>query len=377
MNALFLSALVAALPSPSVEAPLPLDAFVRRHAERFVADKPHLAVVIAISTPLGRRVWGFGGIEHDGRRVPPDGRTLYEIGSITKTFTGTLLADLVGDGTVALDDPVRKYLPPDWTVPTRDGRDITLLHLTTHTSSLPRMPPGILPLVIFAGTSQDPYAGYGRENLRLTLWQMELSRPIGSKYEYSNLGVGLLGDTLARVAGEPDAAPLFQKRLLAPLGLSDTTFEPTEEQLARLAPPFQANGWKAYNWHFDCLKSCGGLLSTADDLLTYAEAALGRTDTPLKPAFELATQPWRQTCEGERSVGLGWFTQPLEEGDGSPVSPGRLIWHGGGTGGYRTFIGLLPERDTAVVILSNSAEAVDPVLVSPVVGAVMREQPRR
>lgn len=377
MSPLLLSTLVAVLPSAPVEAPTPLGVVIRRHAEHFIAGKPHLAVVIGVSTPAGRQVWGFGGIDRDGRRVPPDGRTLYEIGSITKTFTGTVLADLVRDGTVALDDPVREYLPPDWSVPTRDGREVSLLHLTTHTSSLPRMPPGFLPLLVLTGSGEDPYAGYKRDNLRLTLWQLELSRPIGSRFEYSNLGVGLLGDALARAAGEPDAEPLFQKRLLTPLGLTDTAFTLTEEQLARLAPPFRANGWRAHNWHFDCLKACGGLRSTADDLLTYAEAALGRAETPLRPAFELATQPWRQTCEGERSVGLGWFVQPIRDPDQSSAAPGRLIWHGGATGGYRTFLGLLPERGCAVVILSNSAADVDPALVTPLVRGLMREYPRR
>src|SRR5690606_1189262 len=144
---------------------------------------------------------------------------------------------------------------------------------------------------------------------------------------------------------------------------------PTEEQLSRLAPPFNELGLPAASWHFDCLKACGGLRSTANDLLTYAEAAIGRRDSRLSPAFELAMQPFRQT-EGERATGLGWFVRPMPVPRGEP--PCRLVWHGGGTGGYRTFLGLLPERGAAIVVLANSAEGVDPDLTWPVMKAILR-----
>ncbi|MDQ3331012.1 MAG: beta-lactamase family protein [Planctomycetota bacterium] len=371
--------MLATAAAASVEAPQPLDAIVRRHAGPFVAEKPYLATVIGVTTPYGRRVWGFGGIERDGERVTPDGKTVYEIGSITKTFTGSLLADLAREGKVEIDDPVQKHLPADWTMPTRDGRQISLLHLTTHTSSLPRLPPGFGPFMVLTASVNDPYSRYESENLRLSLSQIELDRPIGSRHEYSNLGVGLLGEALAHAAQEPDSAALFESRLLHPLGMTDTNFDPTEEQLSRLAPPFKANGTAAHIWHFKCLKSCGGLRSTADDLLTYAEAALGRTETSLKPAFDVAMQPWRQTCEGERAIGFGWYVQPMDlprKTNGASRS-GRLIWHGGATGGYRTFLGLLPECDSAIVVLSNSTESVDPALTWPVMKAIAREHAKR
>jgi D-alanyl-D-alanine-carboxypeptidase/D-alanyl-D-alanine-endopeptidase len=364
--------------TPPVEAPKPLDAIVRRHGEAFVADKPHLAVVIGVTTPQEQRVWGFGTIEREGRRTVPNGRTLYEIGSITKTMTGTLLADLVCNEQLQLDDRVQNELPSDWTMPRHHGRDISFLHLATHTSSLPRMPPGFQPFLVLTGTVNDPYAAYREENLRLSLSQIELSRPIGSRFEYSNLAMGLLGIALARAASEPDAQSLFQNRLLTPLGLDDTTFTPRDDQLARLAPPFKNDGSAGHSWHFDCLRTCGGLRSTADDLLRYAEAAMGRIDSPLRPAFDLATEAWQQTCEGERAIGLGWFVQPipLPRGFAAPRQ-GRLLWHGGATGGYRAFLGVIPEAGCAVVVLSNSTLAVDPTLTWPVIHAVLREQAGR
>ena len=356
-----------------------LDAIVRRVGARFVEGHPERAVVVAVTTPRGRRVWGFGSIDRGGVRTPPDGHTLYEIGSVTKTFTGTLLADLAREGIVHIDDPVRKHLPDGWPMPTRDGREITLLHLTTHTSSLPRMPPGFGAFLLLTLAPNDPYANYREENLRLTLSQVELDRPIGSRLEYSNLGVGLLGVALANAADAESVEALFESRIARPLGLTDTAFESADD---RLAPPFTAEGSTAHTWRFDCLKACGGLRSTADDMLTYAEAAaVGRSDTPLRAAFERAAQPWRQTCDGDQAIGFGWYTQPLgvdetskpESPDGGPRTPARLVWHGGATGGYRAFLGLLPEHGSAVVVLSNSTAAVDPALTWPTIRAIVRE----
>lgn len=367
--------LVAVTPGAApVEAPLPVEVVARRHGEAFVADKPFLATVIGVTTPAGRCVWGFGGIECDGKRIPPDGKTLYEIASITKTMTGTLFADAVRRGSVRVDDPVVSQLPDEWVMPTLADRQISFLHLTTHTSSLPRMPPGFTPFLVLTASLNDPYSRYEDENLRTTLSQVELERPIGSRYEYSNLGAGLLGRALAFAAHEESTASLFENRLLDPLGMHDTCFDPTDEQLARLAPPFKADGEPAHTWHFASLKACGGLRSTADDMLLYAEAALGRTETPLKPAFEMAMQPWRQICEGERAIGFGWFVQPtnLASVPDGRKREGQLIWHSGATGGYRSFLGLMPEWGCAIVVLSNGTESVDPALTWPVMKAMAR-----
>jgi CubicO group peptidase (beta-lactamase class C family) len=109
-------------------------------------------------------------------------------------------------------------------------------------------------------------------------------------------------------------------------------------------------------------------------MLLYAEAAMGRTETPLKPAFEMAMEPWRETCEGERAIGFGWFVQPtdLASAPDGERRDGRLIWHNGATGGYRSFLGLMPERDCAIVVLSNGTDSVDPALTWPVMKAIAR-----
>ena len=365
MSSYLLLGIAACAMSAPVEAPLPTAAVVAQHLARFRVGHSERVVVVGVTTRHGRAVWSVG--EVDGR--PADGRTLFEIGSLTKSFTGLLLADMVRSGTVALDDPLGQHLPADWQTPTRDGRQITLLHLATHTSSLPRMPPGILALNLLTGSLDNPYAHYTEGNLKWTLAHVALVQPIGSEFAYSNLGFGTLGVALTHAADAPDLPTLFEQHLLRPLDLSDTTFAPTPRQRQRLAPPHRAAGEATAEWTFDALTACGGLRSTTGDLLTYAEAALDRRPTSLRPAFHTAMQPWRQTCEGQRFAGLGWFVQPwpLETGGTTP-----MVWHGGGTGGYRAFLALLPERDIGIVILSSSDADIDPQLTGPLLRQLLR-----
>lgn len=361
-----------------VVAPRPLEFVVARVGADYIREAPHALLVIGVSSPHGRRVWGFGrmGDLNPKDSARPDGDTLFEIGSITKTMTGTLLAELVIQGEVQLDDPVRAHFPADWSIPRRDGRDISLLHLATHTSSLPRMPPdflGFLVVEAFTGnfTWNDPYSDYRMAELKTSLAKVELPRPIGSRMVYSNLGVGLLGQGLARAAHYDDPAPLFEERLLKPLGMTDTYFEVPEKSRDRLAPPFHADGTPAHAWHMAALKAAGGLRSSVNDLLRYGEAATGRVKTPLQPAFDFALQRWRE-IESDRFIGLCWFMRPVElpEGGGATTT---LVWHNGGTGGYRSFIALFPERQTTVVVLANTTKQLDPDFTWPILSAILTD----
>src|SRR5208283_4407870 len=117
-----------------------------------------------------------------------DGDTVFEIGSITKVFTALLLADMAQRGEVALTDPVSKYLPKGVKMPGRNGHAIMLQDLATHTSGLPRLPSNMKPKDFM-----NPYADYTPELLYQFLSSYELPRDPGSKWEYSNLGAGLLG----------------------------------------------------------------------------------------------------------------------------------------------------------------------------------------
>src|SRR5450755_4071616 len=194
----------------------------------------------------GRVVTGYGKVALDSDRKP-DGDTVFEIGSITKVFTSLLLADMVERGEVKLDDPVSKFLPPTVTVPSRNGRQITLLDLSMQISGLPRLPDNMKP-----ADAANPYADYDAAKLYEFLSRYKLTRDIGEKYEYSNLGVGLLGHALALKAGL-SYEQLVRRRVLEPLGMTSTSVTLSDSQKKRLATGYDSALSPVKNWDLDAL----------------------------------------------------------------------------------------------------------------------------
>ncbi len=327
-------------------------------ANDFLKDKPYMGLVIGITRGGEHQVYGYGQVTLEGEQKTPDGDTLFEIGSITKTFTATILAQQVLAGAMQLDDPVQKHLPAGIVVPRRDNRDITLLHLATHTSSLPVQPPTI---VAFANTTKDPnnpYAEYDQEQLKLTLKDLSLSVPIGSEFTYSNLGTGLLGMALANNAKVASVEELFAQRITGPLKMASTCIQLSPEQAKRLAVGHDAEGKPTSPWTFACLEACGGLRSNVNDMLLYADADLKNKPSSLEEAFAMTHQPWREMVRKGDYVGLSWMRRNLPDGKR------YMLWHNGGTGGYRTVLITIPDSGLGVVVLSNGHHLVDPVGVA-------------
>src|SRR5947209_4284392 len=183
--------------------------------DRVDSYKKSVGIVVGIIGPQGSKIYSYGRLAADSKAVP-DGDTVFEIGSVTKVFTSLLLADMVQRGEVALTDPVSKYLPADVKMPERGGKKITLIDLATHTSGLPGMPNNF-----HSKDPGNPYADYTVPQLYEFLATVELTRDIGSQYEYSNLGGGLLGHALARRA-RTDYETLVRTRILEPLGMKST-----------------------------------------------------------------------------------------------------------------------------------------------------------
>ena len=346
----FLGMLVAAaLPIPSVGAQqMPTDAEVRAMLLRRVSMGKNPGIVVGIYENGTTRIIAMGRSSAPNDSL--DGNTVFEIGSITKVFTSTLLADMVARHLVTLDDPVAKYLPANLRVPSRNGRSITLLDLATQHSGLPRLPDNMKP-----ADPDNPYADYTREQMYEFLSRYELPRDPGETFEYSNLGVGLLGDALSLRAGTSYEA-LVIDRILAPLGMRDTRITLTPVMQSRLAHGYDARGYATKNWDLPALAGAGALRSTANDMLRFAAAALGAPGTPPAVAAALADaeRPRRDLGnDGKAQIGLNWFTAR-----GGSV---EIVWHNGGTGGYRSFLGLDKARRRAVVVLTNSAVGVDDV----------------
>ncbi|MDX1548316.1 MAG: serine hydrolase [Rhodothermales bacterium] len=330
---------VFALPVQAQQAPaIPEEVAASIRARVDAGDNP--AIIVGVIDAGGTTLYAYGrvGPEQD---AAPDAHTVFEIGSITKAFTGLLLAEMAARGEVALDDPVARYLPEGVSMP--GGEAITLAHLASHTSGLPRLPTNFAP-----ADMGNPYADYTAEQLYAFLNAYTLPRAPGEQYAYSNLGMGLLGHVLARRAGT-DYETLLRERILGPLGLGDTGIALTEDQRARLATGYRDGRPVAY-WDLPALAGAGALRSTADELLRFLAAHLGLAGTPLDAVMDEATTP-RAEAAGPNHVGLGWHVRRTDRSE--------MVWHNGGTGGFSSFAGYDPARGRGVVVLANSSADVD------------------
>jgi CubicO group peptidase (beta-lactamase class C family) len=331
-------------PSPARAWSTPSDAEIRQIlVDRIDTQRQGVGIVVGVIDPQGRRIVSYGALAKGDPR-PLGGDTIFEIGSMSKVFTSLLLADMVERGEVSLDDPVAKYLPAGVTVPRRGDRQITLVDLATHTSGLPRLPTNMSPKNL-----ANPYADYSVDQLYAFLGGYALPRDIGAQYEYSNLGGGLLGHVLARRAGE-DYETLVRRRIAGPLHMADTTIALSPAQQARLAKGYTAALQPAANWDLPTLAGAGALRSDATDMLDFLAAELGYADTPLNRAMKAQLAVRRPTGAPGLDVALGWH---IRTGKG-----GEVIWHNGGTGGYRTFMGFDPAGRVGVVVLTNTATQV-------------------
>jgi serine-type D-Ala-D-Ala carboxypeptidase/endopeptidase len=306
-------------------------------ADGYLRTRTNCALVIGLTRAGKSEIHGFGRTDSGNR---PDGHTVFEIGSITKVFTGIVLQRIVDDGLLKLEDRADRFLPNGLKLPERDGRAITLVDLATHSSGLRRLPDNFR-------IQDNPYARYSSEDLYKCLKHTALRRKPGEDYEYSNLGFGVLGHILVLRTGKPYGA-LVREKLLGPLGMTNTVIALSAEQRARLAHGHDSKGQPTADWDFDVLAPAGAFRSTASDLLKFLVANLYPDRTPF-PAALRAAQTTHFRGKTAR-VGLGWHKLDTKEGL-------KVIWHNGGTGGYVSFAGLAPKEEIGVIVLSNYGDA--------------------
>jgi CubicO group peptidase (beta-lactamase class C family) len=278
---------------------------------------------------------------------------LFEIGSISKVFTGLLLAQAVSDKKFSLSTTLRDLLGPDFTFADPNVAAITLEQLSTHTSGLPRLPPNIGP---HPDTSPDPYAAYDRTALHDFLHVATLPGPAPHPSAYSNLAVGLLGDLLA-AQNNSTWEQLVIDRIAKPLGMTDTRVTLDPDSQKRLAPPYEGSK-PGTNWTFKALAGAGALRSSASDMIRFGKALLNPDSTPFPDAIRLLLAP-RADFSGESSkIGLGiilsrFLNQPAWE-------------HDGGTGGYRTSFQVQPDSQSIRVILINNDALAPPLVLAAI-----------
>ena len=310
---------------------------------RYVVDiGMYPSIVVGAVAPCGREVYAYGKTKVTGGQAV-DENTVFEIGSIGKVFTAVLLADMVARGEIALDDPIERYLPADVSVPTYEGESITLADLATHTSGLPLIPENLAP-----ADDYNPYADYTVQQMYDALGQIQLTHDIGTQYEYSNLGWGVLGHVLSLRSGMT-YEKLVTTRIAGELGMPDTRETLTPEMQRHLATGYRF-GEPMPLWDNPTLAGAGALRSTASDMLTFLAANLDLTPSPLYAPMHLTQEP-RLTIDPSWQIGLGWEIRTY----GSQ----QIIEKRGATGGYWSFAGLSRDRQTGVVVLTNTFRPVD------------------
>lgn len=261
-------------------------------------------------------------------------QSVFEIGSITKVFTSTILAQAVVAKGLRLNEPINKHLPFALKAETQ----ITFSQLANHTSGLPRMPSNFQ-LTAFMNPG-NPYKNYTEEKLKEYLMkELKLENEPGLKNNYSNLGAGLLGYTLTQYNGK-DFETLLRDQVFSPLGMVHTTT--LREQLSgTLIKGLSETGKEVSNWDLSALAGAGGILSTAEDLSKFALAQFDASNRALA-----LTQKETFRINDKMGVGLGWHL--LYD---SPDA--TWLWHNGGTGGYTSSMALDVERKNGIILLSN------------------------
>jgi CubicO group peptidase (beta-lactamase class C family) len=297
-----------------------------------LAPETGIGIAIGVWKQGERRIFTYGAAKPD---------SIFEIGSITKTFTGLMLAQMAEDGKVRLDQPVRELLPYSALPETPrkvSEKEITLVDLATHHSGLHSLPNNFRP-----ADRRNPFADYGPRQLYAFFAQRGFARNPDAGYEYSNLGAGLLGHALALRAGKSFSDQL-RDEITAPLGMTDTVVELSEDQKRRFLQGLDGSNRAVHSWEFDALAGAGAIRSTAEDMITYLEANLHPERHPtLRQALLLTQQPRALAMAGQQT-GLFWLYF-RETG---------TFLHGGADSGFMSQVQFNTGADCAAVVLINS-----------------------
>lgn len=324
---------------------LPSDEIVAQYLAEFVDERRAApGVIVGLLDRDGPRFLAHGDAG-DGRA--PDAETVFEAGSITKGLTGLLLAQMAAAGDVRLDQPIGELVPDALALDPRVAA-ITLEELATHRSGLPRLGSG--PEMQARLSGPDPYAGSTPGEILAEIARVgpaEVASTMGA-YAYSNLGSALLGQLLARAAGE-SYDDLLAKRVFVPLGLAPPVLDPAAVERRR-AVGYQG-GERVRPWTLDAYAPAGGWQASAGDALALAEQLL-----EAEPEWVATALQARPEIGPGSLVGLAWHQ--------AEIADREVIWHNGGTAGSSSFLALVPAEQIAVVVFANHGGGVADGLAS-------------
>jgi D-alanyl-D-alanine-carboxypeptidase/D-alanyl-D-alanine-endopeptidase len=314
--------------------------------KNYMDNPAYSGLSIAVYADKKVTYYNYGNVKK-GVIQKPTNKTIYEIGSISKTFTGILFAKAILDKKMALNDPVKKYLGDDYKNLAYGGKNIELVHLANHSSRIHRIP---FDLMSQPGYDiNDPYKNYSKEMVLAYMKKLVPDTFPGVKSEYSNLGMGLLGMIEEKVY-DKSYEELITETICRPLGMNDTKITISGADTARFAKGHDTEGKQVPYWNLGAIPGAGGIRSTTEDMMKYLKANLEESDDAIKLSHLITFN------DDRNKIALAWHITTTKKGN-------ELIWHNGRTAGFSSFCGFIKSKDVAVVILSNSGNPVDPIAI--------------
>ncbi|MFK7759937.1 MAG: serine hydrolase domain-containing protein [Phycisphaerales bacterium] len=307
---------------------------VHKHIDPLVGSKLIPGAVVGVFADGKESYYTLGALAYDSDEQPSFD-TLYEIGSVSKVMTGILFADAIRRGEVTKDTLLDELLPEDSDAKDFEGEEIKLWHLTTHSSGWPTAP-----LNLSSSDPDRPFLGYTQEMVLEYISKVSPKRAPGTEFEYSNLGVGVLGDQIASNAGMGYEQAVTE-RVFEPIGIDDIQITLDDEELKRLAPA-TSNGRLTKAWaDIGPFNPAGMWVGSAPAMIEFARANLSDEDGGIYDSLEAAREPMFDSGFGK--VAFGWML----------ARDGSTYWHNGMTGGYSSYFAVNRDLETAVVVLTN------------------------
>jgi CubicO group peptidase (beta-lactamase class C family) len=316
------------------------------------------SVGLFVGVIQGNEEWmqGYGSLAQQLVKQP-DSSTVFEIGSVSKVFTTAITQMLVDKGELSWDDPIARYIPA--TAGYKDD-STTLRHLAAHLSGFPRIPQAWFSKI--EANECDPYSVLTMDDLLGYLRNdTDKKKPSMKGYDYSNVGTGLLGHILEWKTGKTYEA-LLQEYIAGPLHMAHTTMADADSAI--FATGHNEQGKPTCHWHMPILPGAGAIRASGSDMMVFLKAAMNGTGpvgaTIARTQKEVASMPGG-------AIAHGWH---IDRTNGAIFGIKEIVWHNGGTGGFRSYIGFIPEKKTGIVILSNQAsEELDRLAISMILRA--------
>lgn len=324
-----------------------LDSIVDIVVKPFIQNSANTGLSIGIVQNNETTFYHYGETKKETANLP-NNNTIYEIGSISKTFTGYLLAEAINSKKINLDDDIRKYMVAKYPNLEFEGKPILIKHLVNHTATLPRLPENLDQQPNF--DPENPYANYSKEMISKYLQEHKMKSQPGITPEYSNLGMALLAIILENKYRKTYNA-LLKTYITLPFKMKNTFENVPKQQKVNFATGYSASGLEAKHWDLVNFVGAGGIKSTIQDMTFYLKENMLGINPNIVLSHEL-------TFESEkRSTGFAWVVNKNKDNN-------TFIWHNGGTGGFTSFCGFIKEKQTGIIILNNSGNTVDNLAIS-------------